>query len=229
MVGKRKVLESSQPTQNVRSSQPKKLRRSNAIISASRNAPLPKSITVRMRYVGQFALNCAIGSPTFYQFSANGLYDPDITGAGHQPNGFDQMMALYNHYEVLASECMFKVYNSNTLEGFNMGIKLDDSGTLATTGPDTVWETNLMSWKPIASGYTTEPMVKHKYSQKSFFGDKAGDRECWGDASSNPTDQAYFLCIIGPATSTQDLPSLACVAQIDYLVKLHEPKDLVSS
>jgi len=33
-------------------------------------------------------------------FSLNSLYDPDITGVGHQPYGFDQMAALYSNYIV---------------------------------------------------------------------------------------------------------------------------------
>lgn len=224
---KRKVLEYSQPTQNVKSSQSKKLRRSNAIISPSRNLPLPKAITVRMRYVSQFPLNPAIGTPTFYQLSANGLYDPDVTGGGHQPNGFDQMMSLYNHYEVLKSECTFSVFNG-VATTFVMGIKLDDSGTLANNGNETGWEMNLTAMKTITTA-SDRCTVKAKYDQKSFFGDRAGDRETWGDASANPNDQAYFLCILGPVNGTQDLGSTSCMAVVDYLVKLHEPKDLVSS
>lgn len=222
---KRKVLESSQAS--VKQSQVKKRRYWKRIISPSTNAPLPKSIVVRMRYVAQFSLNPALGTPTFYQLSANGLYDPDITGGGHQPNGFDQMMALYNHYEVLSSECKFDVFNGlGTV--FAMGIKLDDSGTMANNGNETTWEQNLTNWKAITNASDT-CTVRMKFNSKSFFGDKSGDRETWGDAAANPNDQAYFLCLLGPNSIGADLGSTTCMAQIDYLVKLHEPKDLIAS
>jgi len=34
-------------------------------------------------------------------FNLNSIFDPDRSGAGHQPYGFDQLSALYNRYRVL--------------------------------------------------------------------------------------------------------------------------------
>lgn len=34
-------------------------------------------------------------------FRLNSIFDPDFTGGGHQPYGFDQLAALYNRYRVL--------------------------------------------------------------------------------------------------------------------------------
>lgn len=35
-----------------------------------------------------------------YLFNLNSLFDPDRTGTGHQPLGFDQLKTLYNRYRV---------------------------------------------------------------------------------------------------------------------------------
>lgn len=35
-----------------------------------------------------------------YLFNLNSLFDPDRTGAGHQPMGYDQLTPLYNKYRV---------------------------------------------------------------------------------------------------------------------------------
>lgn len=43
-------------------------------------------------------------------FYANGLYDPDITGTGHQPQGYDQWGDLYRTATVLKSKISF-LYN----------------------------------------------------------------------------------------------------------------------
>lgn len=39
-------------------------------------------------------------SYTYNVYSGNSLFDPDYTGVGHQPQGYDQIMTLFNEYYV---------------------------------------------------------------------------------------------------------------------------------
>lgn len=55
----------------------------------------------RLRYADANVLGVSSGALTTHVFSLNGLYDPNITGTGHQPMGFDQIMPFYNHYHVV--------------------------------------------------------------------------------------------------------------------------------
>lgn len=50
-----------------------------------------------------FTALTALGQ-TFRVFRGNGPYDPDYTGVGVQPYGFDEMSALYNNYIVKGSK-----------------------------------------------------------------------------------------------------------------------------
>lgn len=54
----------------------------------------------RLNYSESVALTHTLFGPGTYIYSTNGLYDPNITGTGHQPMGFDQMMVFYEHYVV---------------------------------------------------------------------------------------------------------------------------------
>lgn len=48
-----------------------------------------------------------------YSFSANGLYDPDISGTGHQPLYFDNLSALYSKYVVQYSKIRATFMNTD--------------------------------------------------------------------------------------------------------------------
>lgn len=48
-------------------------------------------------------LNPAIASTAVYVFSLSSLFDVNRTGAGHQPAGYDQIMAIYEQYLVTSA------------------------------------------------------------------------------------------------------------------------------
>lgn len=54
-----------------------------------------------LRYHETFNLNPGVGgTPGVYVFRANSCHDPNLTGVGHQPRGYDQLMALYQFIAV---------------------------------------------------------------------------------------------------------------------------------
>lgn len=53
--------------------------------------PIPPRIFTKLKYVQTLQpINITAGAPTVRQYRLNSCYDPDFTGAGHQPYGFDQ-------------------------------------------------------------------------------------------------------------------------------------------
>ncbi len=48
-----------------------------------------------------------------YVFKLNGMFDPNTTGTGHQPYGFDQMLNIYQRYCVIRAKYTIIVANSN--------------------------------------------------------------------------------------------------------------------
>lgn len=66
--------------------------------------PFPNKRMAVLDYVDQIALTSSaaglFGTEQVYRL--NSLYDPDFTGTGHQPYGYDQLAALYLRYKVEA-------------------------------------------------------------------------------------------------------------------------------
>ena len=69
-----------------------------------RDMDIFKPVTTKLVYTDTILLS-STGSVAFntHTFRANSVFDPDWTGAGHQPTRFDQLAALYQRYEVLKS------------------------------------------------------------------------------------------------------------------------------
>lgn len=72
-----------------------------------RTTILPRRLFVKLKYASDQIGTTVSTSYGVHQFALNGCHDPDLTGGGHQPMGWDQLKALYNDYRVHA--CGVKV------------------------------------------------------------------------------------------------------------------------
>lgn len=54
---------------------------------------------------------------SIFRFRINSLYDPNYTGGGHQPYGFDQLSAVYNRYRVIS--CSYAITIASSVNYLN--------------------------------------------------------------------------------------------------------------
>lgn len=81
-----------------------------ALTTRMRGGGFSDIVRTKLRYVQQFTVTGAAFANRF--FRGNSCYDPDQTGTGHQPMFFDQYIAVYGKYRVLASAVKIQVMNS---------------------------------------------------------------------------------------------------------------------
>lgn len=82
-------------------------------------------LLTKLMYSQRVSLTSTAGAITSQLFSGNGLYDPDVSGTGSQPEGFDQMMALYGRYRVYSSKIkvdFINVGSTNATSAFEICI-----------------------------------------------------------------------------------------------------------
>jgi len=77
-------------------------------------AGFPQKMVMTHKYCDKVQLTSTLGVITNYLFSTNGLYDPNITGTGHQPAYFDQMTPIYNNYTVIMSRIKVTFWADDT-------------------------------------------------------------------------------------------------------------------
>lgn len=68
---------------------------------------VPDRCRTNLRYVEGFAERVPGAASDVYSYNLNSCFDPNLSGTGHQPMGFDQLKALYGRYRVW--NCKYKV------------------------------------------------------------------------------------------------------------------------
>lgn len=187
---------------------------------------MPNKFATKLRYVSYADINPGAGIPGVQIVSANGLFDPDITGVGHQPRGFDQFMLMYDHYTVVGAKITVTFSHKHDTTDYNrrIGVTLRDSFSIANDMNDYA-ESRTTKTRTIVHNATQPVTMSMTYSTRKFLGRShpLSDPDLKGSSSSNPNEQAYFH-IWNQPYSTTDIGSVRIDYRIDYLVVFTEPK-----
>lgn len=191
-------------------------------------APLPNMLASKMRYVENISINPGFGLAGVYVVSANGMYDPNFTGTGHQPRGFDQIMSMYDHYTVIGSKIVVEFtptgnYNSTIF------VSLKDSVT-GLTANDYLEGRNVSSavLQPTGNGHVKT--LSKTFSARKFLGvsHPMSSSLLRGSDTSNPSEQAYYHIGI-KALQAVDESEVQINFRVEYLVIYTEPKQPTQS
>lgn len=152
---------------------------------------------VKLKYTTAISLTSA-GLIAHHIYRGNSLFDPDLSGGGFQPAGFDQWAAFYNRYRVHASSILVKARDNQTSDGnpFNMLLIMPKN--------DTTPETNYVdaACEPYAkkrflptkdAGYPLT--VKHYMTTRKIRGISkaaAEDQDYQASISANPLREWYW-------------------------------------
>lgn len=194
---------------------------------------LPTQRITKLRYCESISRTTTSGVMDRYMYRANGAYDPNLTGTGHQPFGYDQWAALFNHYTVIGSKITVRTIATVNSTGvpLHTGIYLADG----TSTPYTIYtqfqEAKKGSYRTML-GSIGEKAYRNTstFSARSFFGVKnvMDNQNLRALVTTDPSEEAYFhiwlQCadLAGTATVRHDVT-------IDYIIKFTEPKDIASS
>lgn len=191
----------------------------------------PKMMKMTHKYVEVVNLVSAAGSLAAYRFSTNGLYDPNISGTGHQPYYFDQVGALYDHYCVIGSMFKIKAVNIGGASdpAFFFACFVDDDTGGVYADVDDIAEKQTGKMDVVPAGNATRTIHKTlKWSAKKYFGkNPLANTELQGTTSANPTEQSYFW--IGAQANAAGNVTVSVTVEITYIAIWKEVKDVAQS
>ncbi len=180
-----------------------------------------------LRYQEGVAFTGSVGAVNAYVFSANGCYDPNITGTGHQPMGFDQMMTIYDHYTVLNAFCRLQVWNTHGTQVCKVGLMVDGDATGWSTNYQTNIESGQITYATLSPNGLANSMCelaqRVNIAAQNGLQDPLDSHDMRGDVANNPAEQTYFIITLwNPQTATA--PTIYFDVIIEYDVVFTEPR-----
>jgi len=204
-----------------------------------RSNPIPEFMCARLKYSEYNTINPGAGVVGYQTYSANGVYDPNITGAGHQPMGFDQWMTFYEHANVINSKISVQFINTNTTtyNGGTMivGINIDSDATLGNNEWSEIVEqpTTTFSYLECNGQTQTSTRLTRKLNVAKFFNkdikSMCNTPEFSSTPSANPQEQVYWQVWAGAFDEASDPLVAPFAVIIEYDVVFTERKTLTQS
>lgn len=202
-------------------------RMKSKIYKSPKTSLLGNQVLVKLKYTELFQMNPgALGVPATFVFSANGLYDPAISIGGHQPRGFDQLMALYDHYTVLKSKIVVTfMKGSNQTTSLIGTVSLRDDLVVESNISDYI-ESRNTAFGALPGGGNSSLILKKSYDAASFMGrpDPLCEDSLRGNVSANPSDGAFYHLALQPTFST-DANAVDVMIYMEYTAVFTEPKN----
>jgi hypothetical protein len=205
--------------------------RSSRIVNLGRS-PVAKSALVSFRYCETVTVAPAAGLTASYIFRANSLNDPNYTGVGHQPLGFDQWSVFYDNYCVLGSKLTVIPVNTSTTIPLVFGIVSRQGGITSAVDPNLLKEQGDSHWAYAGNmNNMKQRAVTKKMSIAKFTGFPKPQNESSLKASmaSDPDNVVWYQVWAAAADSAADPATISFNITLDYIAMLSKPKKLAQS
>lgn len=209
-------------------------KRRRPIVSLQRSRLVSDTMYVKLVYPTGLSISSGVGS-AFRVFRGNSCFDPDQTGTGSQPLGYDEWAGLFANYRVTASsiKAMMHVDTPNTSTGvMALILPIKDLSKTGSSYADNIGNPQVRrklvsgvdnGFRNVLSNYTT--------TRKEFGLTTAqfGSPDYSAPVASNPQEEFYWLFQLGDLTGASSTVSQDVYFELTYYVEFFNRKDLARS
>ncbi len=190
---------------------------------------VPDKKRVRMRYMFENTLD--ISTLIKHQtFRANGLFDPDKTGGGHQPRGRDQWAVLFNEYVVTSANIVVHGYSVDSSVPYLLSVRAHSSNVSPDASEQDIVEMPGNSFSLASSYRDSHKRVTTSVNVSKFLNRKnlADDSDLVAALTADPAEEINFT-VTAVGVGVLASADVRIVGWIDYNVMLLDPVKLGAS
>ncbi len=191
----------------------------------------PDQVFVKLKY--NTAINLVSGTGTFisHTFRGNGLFDPDQSGAGGQPRGYDQWSAMYTRYTGLACKITVRVIPHVNQGGpCILGVVPTDTSS-PFTDIESIIESPYSKTAMLNNKTVSPQTMTASLTTKRKFGYHTGilqEDDLSANVTALPAEQWYWFLGFENIPQPTNLDVTVDV-QLEYSVRFFDRKDLGNS
>lgn len=190
--------------------------RSNAALpsfAAGQRQAITLPMTIRIQK------NAGVGGVANQIIRMNSLFDPDFSGTGLQPTGFDQWAAFYTTYTIFAMDYHIIAQATSSSSATGPGIITvgsSNSSTVATVTADAISRADKVVGYSATGGGPASITIKGSYYLPKLFGAryKVGETTFSSGVGNNPAQLAFLIIQVLGANDADD------PAPVDLTIKL---------
>ena len=173
----------------------------------------------------------SISTSANWYYSTNGLYDPYLGAGGHQPNGFDQLAAMYERYVVVGAKItVMPLAPSPFAYCGSYGVNLTDLNTATSSSAATEIESQYSSFGLFQQTGGLSKVQLGCDNAKYFGVTDILDAENLGSVcGANPLKQGRFYVWAQGEGSEASSKMIHLYLKIEYDVIFLEPKNVAPS
>jgi hypothetical protein len=188
---------------------------------------IPPSIKVKLRYTSSYTHTHTTGTMQSWAFRGNSVYDPDYTYTGHQPVGFDELSAFYDHYRVTSSH--MEAFCSSLTANVPIAVVVFPSRALSGQSDYLAsLESTRSAYHVLSTNSIPVVIVKNSATTQSLFqGQDVTDQDFGSACTTNPSKPWYWTITTNSANGAST-SSVALTVVITYDVVFSQ-KDLLNT
>jgi len=182
----------------------------------------PNRLIAKLRYSDNKVITSTSGVPTVSVFRWNSLFDPDATGAGHQPLYYDTYGSVYDHYAVISAKAKVYIVNPESALSVIVGCLTDDD--TASASAITVFMEQSSSKHVLLtplSGSRSSTIFNMNWNCMEFLGIDPYTSQSYKTAiGSNPSEESNLM--VFSATTTSSTSNVTINVDIEFEVLFTE-------
>lgn len=190
---------------------------------------IPDKLFCKLKYSQFFSLTSA--GVNRQVFRGNSLFDPDLTGIGHQPRGFDEWSALYTRYKVHASSIKITaVCVDSNVNVLNVVPAVTSDLSVTAISWEDLTEMPYAKYRYMAPGNVgvSRTIVSHFASTKSIRGEKILDDDYSALITTNPQKEWHWHVAVSQFDNVSN-PAVSIICEIIYHCEFFRRKNLAAS